>query len=148
VILALADDLGAESSDGALAKELVVVLLNVDLLLNGFNSLHSNIACALETISDLERVNALVEELLSLVEEGTGKNYDTGSTITDFVILRLRKLDEEAGSLVLNLHLLDNSGAIIGNDNITIRAEKLVLTIYKLTSRAFCPYPWGQERFS
>jgi hypothetical protein len=60
MVLALADYLGAESSSGTLAKELVIVLLNVDFLLNSFNSLDSNITCALEAISDLEGMNALV----------------------------------------------------------------------------------------
>ena len=130
MILALADDLGAESGDGALAKEFMIILLNVDLLLDSINPLHSNIACTLETISNLEGVNSLVKKFLGLIEEGSSKNNDTSSSITDLVVLRLRKLDEEAGSLVLNLHLLNNGGTVVGDNDITIRAVYIVLTTY------------------
>jgi len=66
VILALADDLGAESSGGALAEVAEVILLDVDGLGDLLNLLDSNFTSLLETISDLEGVDALVEEFLSL----------------------------------------------------------------------------------
>lgn len=123
MILALADDLGAESSCGAFTKELVVILLNVNLLLNGFNSLNSNVTSTLESICYLEGVNTLIEKLLSLIEKGASENNNTGSAISNFVVLRLGKLDKKAGSLVLDLHLFNNRGTVVGNDNISIRAE-------------------------
>jgi len=66
VILALADDLGAESSGGALAEVAEVILLDVNGLGDLLNLLDSNFTGLLETISDLEGVDALVEEFLSL----------------------------------------------------------------------------------
>ena len=122
MVLALADNFGAERSDGALAEELVVVFFNIDFFLYSLNSLDSDVASTFETISDLKGVNTLVKELLSLVKESTGKNDDTSSTVTDFVVLRLGELDEEAGSLVLHLHLLHNSGTVVSDNHITIRA--------------------------
>ena len=89
MVLALADNFGAERSDGALAEELVVGFFNIDFFLYSLNSLDSDVASTFETISDLKGVNTLVKELLSLVKESTGKNDDTSSTITDFVVLRL-----------------------------------------------------------
>ena len=120
MILAFANDLGAESSNSAFSQELVVVLLNVDLLLYGFNALNRNIASFLKAISNLEGVNALVKKLLSLIKKGTSENNDTCGTVTNLVVLRLGKLDEKSGSLVLDLHLFNNCGTVIGYDNITI----------------------------
>ena len=122
--MALADDLGAESSDSTLAEELVVILLDADFFLDLANTLDSNIASFLKAISNLEGVNTLVKELLSLVKKGTSENYDTCGAITDLIVLRLRELYEETSSLVLDLHLFKNGGTIVGNDNITIGADK------------------------
>jgi hypothetical protein len=89
MVLALADDLGAESSDGTLAEELVIVLLNVNLLLDLINTLDSNIASLFEAVSNLQGVNTLVKKFLSLIKEGSSKNDNTSGSITDLIILRL-----------------------------------------------------------
>ncbi len=122
--MALADDLGAESSDSTLAEELVVILLDVDFFLDLADTLDSNITSLLKAISNLEGVNTLVKELLGLVKKGTGENDDTSGAVTDLIVLRLRELNEETSSLVLDLHLFKNCGTIVGNDNITIGADK------------------------
>ena len=89
VILALAHNLGAESSCGALTEELVVILLNVNFFLDGIDSLGGNIASTFKSVSNLKGVDALVEKLLSLIEECTSENDDTCGSITDFIVLRL-----------------------------------------------------------
>lgn len=147
MVLALRHDLGAESSHGAFSQVLVVILLDVDLLLDLLEPVDSNLARLLETICNLERVNALVKQLLGLLEDGASKHNNTGSAVTDLVILRSRKLDEELGSLMMDLqgkrvsnlkqiffstylHLFKNGGAIIGDDDFTIgRHEHLVHTL-------------------
>ena len=89
MVLALADDLGAECSDCTLAEELVIVLLNVNLLLDLINTLYSNIASLFEAVSNLQWVNTLVKKFLSLIKEGSSKNDNTSGSITDLIILRL-----------------------------------------------------------
>ena len=89
MILALAHNLGAESGSGALAEELVVILLNVNFFLDGIDSLCGNVACTFKSIGDFEWMDALVEKLLSLIEECTGEDDDTCGSITDFIVLRL-----------------------------------------------------------
>jgi hypothetical protein len=89
VILALANNLGAESSCGALTEELVVILLNVNFFLDSIDSLCGNVASTFKSISNLKRVDALVEKLLSLIEECSSKDDDTCGSITDFIVLRL-----------------------------------------------------------
>jgi hypothetical protein len=90
VVLAFAHNLGAQSSDSALAEEFVVVLLDVDLFLDLINAFNSDVAGLLEAISDLEGVNTLVQEFLGLIQEGTGEHNNTCGAITDLIILRLR----------------------------------------------------------
>ena len=90
VVLALAHNLGAQSSDSALAEEFVVVLLDVDLFLDLIDAFNSDVAGLLEAISDLEGVNTLVQEFLGLIQESTGKHNNTCGAITDLIILRLR----------------------------------------------------------
>jgi hypothetical protein len=63
--------------------------LNVDLLLDLINTLDSYIASLLEAISNLKRVDTLVEKLLSLIKKGSSKNDDTSGSVTDLIILRL-----------------------------------------------------------
>jgi hypothetical protein len=48
----------------------VIVLGNVNLLLDKVELLNSDITCGIETISDFQWVNTLVEELLGLLEDG------------------------------------------------------------------------------
>ena len=122
--MALADDLGAESSSGALLEEFVIILLDVDLLLDVLNASHSNIASFLEAISNLEGMDALIKKLLSLLEESTSENNDTSSTVSDFVILRFRKLDQKSSGLVLNLHLFKDGSSVVCDNNITVRANR------------------------
>lgn len=90
MILALAHYLGAKSGGCAFAEELVVILLNVNFLLDSIDSLGGNIAGTLESISNLEWMNTLIEKLLSLIKESTGKDDNTSGSITDFIVLRLR----------------------------------------------------------
>jgi len=93
VLLALGNYLGAQSSHGALFKIGIVVLGDVDLLLNLIQSLDSDITSSLETIGNLERMNTLIQKSLGLLKNGTGEYNDTSCTITNFIILRSRKLD-------------------------------------------------------
>ena len=60
MLLALADDLGSQGSDGALFQEGVVVLLDIKFLLDLIDSLDSNIACSLESVGNLKWVNTFV----------------------------------------------------------------------------------------
>ena len=103
VVLARADDLGAEGGLGASPELGVVVLEDVELLLDLVNLSHGNITSLLETISDFKRVDALFQKFLGLLKNGTGKDDNTSGAVTDFVVLRGGKLGEEPCSLVMNL---------------------------------------------
>jgi hypothetical protein len=64
-------------------------------------------------------VDVLLDEFVSSLEELSGEDDDGGGTISDFSILDLGEFDENLGSGVGNLELLEDSGAIISNGNIT-----------------------------
>ena len=97
-----------------------------------------DVASLLETIGDLERVNALVEQLLGLLEDGASEDDNTGGTVTNLVILGSGELNKKLGGLMMDLngnvniivvmrtylHLLKNSGAIVGDDDFTVGRNK------------------------
>jgi hypothetical protein len=120
VSLALGDNLGSKSGHCALSKILVIVLGNVNLLLNLIELLHSDVTSSLEAVSNLQWVDSLVEELLGLLENGASKDNDTSSSISDFIILGSRELNQEFGGLMMDLHLLKDGGAIVGDDDLSI----------------------------
>ena len=124
VLLALADDLGAEGGLGALSQLRVVVLEDVELLLDFIDSADSDVTGLLETIGDFEWVDALLQKFLSLLEDGASENDNTGGSVTDLVVLRGAELGQETGSLVMNLHLLKDGCTIIGDDDLSVRAEE------------------------
>ena len=105
VLLALGNYLGAQSGHGALLQILIVVLRDVEFLLNIIQSLDGDITSSLETIGNLERMNTLIQKFLGLLKNGTGKYNDTSCSITDFVILGCRKLDQKLGGLMMNLKI-------------------------------------------
>jgi hypothetical protein len=72
----------------------MIVLLNVNFLLEILDLLDSDIASLFESIGDFEWVDALIEQLLGLLEESSCQNYYTCGTITDFVVLRLGQLHQ------------------------------------------------------
>ena len=100
----------------------MVILLDVNLLLDSLDALGGDIAGALEAVGDLERVDALIEKSLGLIKKGASEHGDTSGAVTDLVVLRLRELNEEARSLVLHLHLLENSRAVVCHDHVAVRA--------------------------
>lgn len=61
----------------------------------------------------------VLDELVGALEELSSEDNNRGGTISDFSVLDLGKFDEDLGGGVGNLKLLENSGAIIGNSNIT-----------------------------
>ena len=64
-------------------------------------------------------MNSLVEELLGSLQEGTGDNDDGCGSISSLNILSLGDLDKHLSSWMNDGHFVQNSGAIIGDDNLT-----------------------------
>jgi hypothetical protein len=79
-------------------------------------------------------VDAFVHEICGLFEKGTGKDNDTSGTISNLVILRFGKLYQKFCNVVRDLHLRQDSGAIIGHGNVTVwRNQNLVQPSWSLT---------------
>jgi hypothetical protein len=88
VLLAAADNLGTERGLCALAQVLVVLLHDVELLLHFEDSFDGNFAGLVESISYFERVDTLVKQFISLIEDSTCEDDDSSCAVTDFVVLR------------------------------------------------------------
>ena len=114
------------------------MLGDVDLLLDGVEVLDGDLARLLEAVSDFERVDSLVEQLLGLLQDGASQHDDTSGAIADLVVLRSRQLDEEFGSLMVDLllvsiwfdtylHLLEDGSSVVRDDDLAVgRHEHLV----------------------
>ena len=103
VVLARADDLGTEGGPCAGTELCVVILVDVELLLDLIDLANGDLASLVEAISDFERVNALLQKFLGLLENGAGKHNDTGGAVADLIILRGGELSQKSGSLMVDL---------------------------------------------
>lgn len=103
MVLALADNLGAEGGLGAAEKLGVVVLEDVELLLNFIDSADSDFASLLEAVSDSQGVDAFFQKFLGLLKNGASKDDNTSGSITDFIVLGGGKLGKKACSLMVDL---------------------------------------------
>ena len=57
------------------------------------------------------------EESLALFEEGAGDDDDGGGAVSGDDVLRLRELNEELGGGLEDFHFVENSGAVVGDDD-------------------------------
>ena len=108
MVLVLGDDLGAESGGRALSQVLVVLLVDVDFGGDLLNLRYRNLAGLVESIRNFQRVDALVKELLGLVEDGSCQDDNTSSAITDFIILTSRELGKKFRGLMVDLKIHRN----------------------------------------
>ena len=88
MLLALADDLGAEGGPGAGSQLSIIVLEDIKLFLDLLDSVDSDVTGLFETISNFKGVDALVQKFLGLLEDSTCEHDDTGGAIADLVVLR------------------------------------------------------------
>ena len=65
----------------------MIVLEDVELLLDLLDPTDGNVAGSLETIGDFERVDAPLQQLLGLLEDGTGEDDHTGRAVSDLIVL-------------------------------------------------------------
>ena len=124
----------------------MVVLVDIELLLDLINGVDSDVTGSLEAIRNLERVDALFQKFLGLLEDGTSEHDNTSGAVTNLVVLRGGQLGQKPGSLMVDLfkhnttqhkrpavckkdsstylHLLEDSGTVVGDDNLTVRGHK------------------------
>ena len=120
MVLTLGHNLGTQGSFGAHAQSFMIVLMNVELFLDLFDFFHSNFAGLFKAVRNFERVDTLVKKFLGLLEDCSCKHNHTSCAITDLVVLRGRKFSQKTRSLMVNLHLLQNGGSIVSDDNLTV----------------------------
>lgn len=82
----------------------MVVFVDVDLSCDALDLGNRDFASLVKSVRNFEGVDALVEELLGLVEDSTGKDDNTGGSVTDLVVLGRGKLGKEFGGLVMDLY--------------------------------------------
>jgi len=109
---------GAHGSLCRLNKGIVTKGVGLDgkSLLNMFHGLFEG-----KTISshDGGRVHLVLHKFVGTLEELSGEDDDGCSSITDLTVLDLTQLDQNFGSGVGHLKLLENGSAIVGDSDIT-----------------------------
>jgi hypothetical protein len=63
-------------------------------------------------------MNFVLNKLIGSLEELSSQDDHGGGAISYLTVLDLRKFDENLGSWVLNLELLQDSGSIVSDSNI------------------------------
>lgn len=66
----------------------MIVLENIELLLDLFDSVDGDVTGQFETIGDFQGVDALLQKFLGLLKDGASEDDDTCGAITDLVVLR------------------------------------------------------------
>ena len=149
----LGHNLGVERGDGALQQG--VAIGEVDGVGHVSEELNTLERSLLQTLRNLGRVDALLKEDLTGVEQASSKNHNTGRAISGLNILSLGHLGElcaakrkkarwqsgqqdrtnkknneaetthHLGSRVLYSHGLDNGGTIVGDDDLLVSLDDL-----------------------
>mmetsp|Transcript_29972 Transcript_29972/g.45143 ORF Transcript_29972/g.45143 Transcript_29972/m.45143 type:complete len:255 (+) Transcript_29972:1049-1813(+) len=123
LFLAGANHLGAQGRAGRLLQGGFVILHDVHLLGDLRNTVHSHLAGALEACGDSEGVDALLDEAERLLEHGACHHNDASGAIANLVVLRLGQLHQELGDVMGHVHLFQDSGSIVRDQDIPIRSD-------------------------
>lgn len=74
------------------------------------------------SIDNSLRVDFLVDEFLGLAQKLGSKDGDGGGTVTNFVVLDFRNVDEHFGRRVVESYGFEDCGAVIGHHYLSGRA--------------------------
>ena len=115
----------------------------------------------MESFRDGSRMDSSSKETLASMQQSTSNNYNGSCAISSFNILSLGNLDEHLSSGMNNVHLLQDSSTIVGNEYLTLRRHWLqrqsvkvnrivMVTLFislPLHFGSSCPYLWDQDWF-
>ena len=72
----------------------------------------------MEGVGDDGGVDAVGEEEEGVVEEGAGDDDDGGGAVAGGRVLRLGEVDEHLGGGLEDVHLVEDGGAVVGDDDL------------------------------
>mmetsp|Transcript_46982 Transcript_46982/g.92750 ORF Transcript_46982/g.92750 Transcript_46982/m.92750 type:complete len:269 (-) Transcript_46982:391-1197(-) len=116
------DHLGPQGSHGGLQKSVVIrehILLDRDLV----HSLQRTLTGQFVSISYTQRVHSLLKQGGCLLEKSPCDDHHSRRAVSDFVVLGLGQLHQETPALVLDLHFVHNSCAIVCHGDVSVRAD-------------------------
>lgn len=77
------------------------------------------------TIDNNHRMNLLIDQLLGLANQLSGKDDNTRRSVTYFLVLNFGELHENLGSRVIHVHRLENRSSVIRHKQRTVRRRDL-----------------------
>ena len=97
--------LAAQAGLGNLEQVAGILAGEGDFVTNLVELCNSDLTGLVVSISYPNGVNSLIDQFRGLLQHGRSQHYDTGCAITDFLILRLRKLDKQFCNVICDFHL-------------------------------------------
>jgi hypothetical protein len=107
-----------------LNERLQIGFSELELVSYALKMLNSDSGSHFVALGDPNGMNASLKKTLSLFEKSTSHDNNSGSSITNFIVLTSGKLNHELGNLVVNVHLLQDGGAVVGDGDVAVRALK------------------------
>lgn len=150
LVVGLGDNLASQTGPGDAEQLLGVVLCEVDLVADFVEAGDGDLAGLVVAVCDADGVDALVNEVGGLAEQGAGEDDDAGGAVADLIVLGLGELDEQLGDVVGDFHLGEDGGAVICDGDVAVGGdEDLVQTARALrvvSQRAAPPWVGAYQR--
>ena len=119
-----ADNLWAKGGHCCINQVLVIICHDIQVVTDFFESFERNIASFFVSISDFKRMEAFIDKNKGVFQQGASEDNNTGCTITDFVILGFRKLNQKLRNRMFDFHLFHDSSTVICNQNVLITTNE------------------------
>ncbi len=130
-----ADALPGHGGPGDLLEHFHVV--GSDLDRNGIKDLHGLVRRHAVTAGNDCGVDVLLDEALGLLQQLTGEYDGRGRPVPALIVLGLGYLHDHLGRGVLNVYLLQNGDAIVGDDYVAQRVHEHLVHALRTQGRAY-----------
>eukprot|EP00962_Isochrysis_galbana_P018199 scaffold5240_cov116-Isochrysis_galbana.AAC.7 len=125
------DDLGAECGHRNLNQGFLVGKRVFKGVGDGVQVLGGDERGPVEPLGHAHWVDPSVEQCLGLLEQRAGQHNHAGGAVANLIVLRLGELHQQLADLVLDLHLLQDSGPVVGDGHVAVgRLEHLVHALW------------------
>jgi len=120
----LGHDLAPQACPRHLDEVLGLLLAELDDVRDLVELGDGDVAGLVVAVGDADGVDAFVDELGGLFQQGAGKDHDAGGAVADLVVLRLGQLNQQLGNVVGHLHLLQDSSTIVGHGDVAVGGDE------------------------
>lgn len=117
----LGQDFGVQGGTGNLDKHIAV---DLDLVLEGVKETEGLSLSEFHTVNEDTGVHSFTEVALGLAHKLTNEEHVGGGTVTDNIILSSGSTADHGSSRVLDLHLVEQNSAVLGQLNLASASDE------------------------